>query len=126
MRSTEHDRFPHERLDVYKAVLDFISAADDVIEQLPRGRGHLGDQLGRAAASILLNLAEGAGEFAGQEKARFYRISRRSVPECAAVLDICRTRKLADDAKVAAARELLLRIYAMLTRMIVTCGERGS
>ena len=72
------DHFEHERLDVYKAIIDFLAVADEVIEHLPRGRGHLSDQLQRASTSILLNLAEGAGEFAALEKARLYRISRRS------------------------------------------------
>jgi four helix bundle protein len=97
----------------------------DVIEHLPRGRGNLGDQLQRASTSILLNLAEGAGEFASQEKARLYRISRRSVTECAAVLDICKTRKLVDPSLLAAGRDLLLRIVAMLTKMILNCAERA-
>jgi four helix bundle protein len=120
------DHFEHERLDVYKAVLDFLTLADEVIEHLPRGRGHLSDQLQRAATSILLNLAEGAGEFASQEKARLYRISRRSATDCAAILDICRTRKLGDPAHLSAGRDLLLRVVAMLTRMILNCTERAA
>jgi four helix bundle protein len=120
------DHFEHERLDVYKAILDFLGVADDIIAHLPRGRGHLSDQLQRASTSILLNLAEGAGEFAALEKARLYRISRRSATECAAILDICRTRKLVDPAPLGAGRDLLLRIVAMLTRMILKCAERSS
>jgi len=33
-----------------------------VLETLPRGRGHLSDQLTRASTSIVLNVAEGAGK----------------------------------------------------------------
>src|SRR5262245_54528661 len=62
-KGTTMDHFEHERLDVYKAVLDFLNLADEVVEHLPRGRGNLSDQLQRASTSILLNLAEGAGEF---------------------------------------------------------------
>ncbi|MBI2378131.1 MAG: four helix bundle protein, partial [Deltaproteobacteria bacterium] len=51
--------FDHEELDVYVAALDFLVAADAVIELLPRGRGHLADQLHRASTSIVLNIAEG-------------------------------------------------------------------
>ncbi len=34
----------------------------DVIERLPRGRGHLADQLTRASTSIVLNIADGCRE----------------------------------------------------------------
>ena len=66
--------FDHEKLDVYQAAIDFVVMADDVVEHLPRGRAYLADQLQRAATSIPLNVAEGAGEFSRQEKARFYRM----------------------------------------------------
>ena len=60
--------FVHEKLDVYKAALAFLETADRILEEVPRGRGHLGDQLDRAATSIVLNVAEGAGEFSPAEK----------------------------------------------------------
>jgi hypothetical protein len=31
--------FDHDRLDVYRAAIDFICIADEVVERLPRGRG---------------------------------------------------------------------------------------
>ena len=70
--------------------------AHDIGERLPRGRAFLSDQLHRAAVSIPLNIAEGAGEFSQGEKARFYRIARRSATECAAILDVCGRLNLAD------------------------------
>src|SRR5687767_3446368 len=107
----------HERLDVYRVALEFVVVASEVAERMPKGRAYLADQLQRAATSIVLNIAEGAGEFAPAEKARFYRIARRSATESAAVLDVCRKLNL-DDAKLhAAGREHLLRIVAMLVRL---------
>ncbi len=111
--------FVHEKLDVYKAALAFLETSDRILEEVPRGRGHLGDQLDRAATSIVLNVAEGAGEFSAAEKARFYRMARRSANECAAILDVYRARQSVSDASVAAGREWLLRIVAMLTRMVI-------
>ena len=52
------------------------------------GLRHLRDQYHRATTSICLNVAEGAGEFARNEKARFYRMALRSTTECSAILDI--------------------------------------
>ena len=117
-RRTIVQSFDHERLDVYQAAIDFVALANEVVERLPRGRGYLADQLQRAATSVPLNVAEGAGEFSGNEKARFYRMAKRSATECAAILDVCRRLSLIEEARFGEGRELLLRIVSMLTKMV--------
>ena len=77
-----------------KAALELLVLADAVAVTLPRGRGYLADQLRRAASSIAFNIAEGAGGFASDEKARFYRMARRSATESAAIFDACRVLSL--------------------------------
>src|SRR5450432_1334217 len=99
--------------------------ADTVAGELPRGRGYLADQLRRAASSIAFNIAEGAGEFAPADKARFYRMARRSATESAAILDGCRALSLTTD-ESPTARAVLLRIVAMLTAMVVKISGSGS
>ena len=116
--------FDHEKLDVYQAGIEFVAKADDIVEQLPRGRAYLADQLQRAATSVPLNVAEGAGEFSRKDKARFYRMALRSATECAALLDVCRKVKLSDEATLGAGRDLLLRIVSMLTKMAKLLGEQ--
>lgn len=111
------DKFDHDKLDVYQAAINFVAVADDVVEHLPRGRAYLADQLNKAATSVALNIAEGAGEFAAAEKARFYRIAKRSATECAAILDVCQRLQVIETVSYGAGRELLLRIVAMLTKM---------
>jgi four helix bundle protein len=107
----------HEKLHVYQMALDFLALADALIAALPRGHAYLTDQLYRAAASICLNIAEGAGEFSPPDKARFYRIARRSATECAAILDVCARLRLVSPEQSATARELLVQVVAMLTAM---------
>jgi four helix bundle protein len=109
--------FDHDRLDVYRAAIEFICIADEVVERLLRGRGYLADQLQRAATSIVLNIAEGAGEFIPGDKVRFYRMAKRSATECAAILDVARVRELVDPTQLRVGREFLLRIVSMLVRM---------
>ena len=46
------------------------------------------DQLYRASASILLNIAEGTGKLSKQDRKNFYVIARGSVFECASILEI--------------------------------------
>ena len=84
-----------------------------------RAVAYLADQLQRAATSIPLNIAEGAGEYSRKDKARFYRMSLRSATECAALLDVCRRLKVLEEQLFFAGRDLLVRIVAMLTKMVL-------
>ena len=108
--------FDHERLEVYQRALDFVTAAQTIRAHLPAGNQGLSDQLHRAAMSIVLNIAEGAGEFARKEKVRFYRIARRSATECAAILDLSQRLGVSTPV-VGAARVQLQTIVAMLVAL---------
>ena len=107
----------HEKLDVYQIAIEFVVLADEVIEHLPWGKAYLSDQLQRAASSISLNIAEGAGEYAVDEKVRFYRMAKRSATECAGILDVCQRLRLVEEKRYIMGRELLIRIVSMLVRM---------
>lgn len=110
--------FDHERMEVYQYSLKFIRSSAVIIETFPPGRSHLSDQLHRAAVSITLNIAEGAGEFSKGDKVRFYRMAKRSATECAAVLDICREFKLGEQSLIIEGREILIKIVSMLIKLI--------
>jgi four helix bundle protein len=112
--------FDHEKLDAYQAAIEFIVLIDTVVENLPRGRAYLADQLQRAGASVTLNIAEGAGEYASNEKIRFYRMAKRSATECAGIFDICQRLRIIEEQYYSKGRELLLRIVSMLTKMART------
>ena len=109
--------FAHENLDVYKLALDFLVLADDLVEHLPRGRGHLADQLSRASTSIVLNLAEGAGKFSKPDKRRYYLSAAGSTTECAAIIDVLLRLKLATDETHVLAKSMLERVAAMLVKL---------
>ena len=111
-------KFDFEKLDVYQAAVNFVVTSDDIIKSLPRGRSYFADQLQRAATSIALNIAEGAGEFSAKEKARFYRIALRSATESASLLDVCLHLKLIEHQLFLSGRDLLIRIISMLTKII--------
>jgi four helix bundle protein len=115
--------FPYNRLDAYRAASSFVVLVDDITAALPRGRAYLVDQLRRAATSIQANIAEGAGEFSGPDKARFYRMALRSATECGALLDSCTNLKLSDEGAIDEAQELLGRVIAMTTRLVQRFGS---
>ena len=118
--------FDHEKLNVYKLAIRFVVLADDISRSVPSGRAHLRDQLQRASTSIAFNIAEGAGEYARKEKARFYRIAKRSGTESASILDVCRELKLAERQKLDRGRGLLLSIVSMLTKMVHSRNGAGQ
>jgi four helix bundle protein len=113
------ERFDHEKLDVYNTAVDWVVLAQDIVSQMPQAcaSANLAEQLQRAAASITLNIAEGAGEYSPKEKARFYRIAKRSATECAAVLDVAQRRNAIHPKRFSSGRDLLLRIVAMLVKL---------
>jgi four helix bundle protein len=109
----------HTRLRAYADAVRFAEAVHSLLAELPRGQADLANQLQRAATSIVLNIAEGAGEYSRKEKTRFYRIARRSANECSATLDLCAAFRVANAQSLATARELVDGIGAMLTGLIL-------
>ena len=113
----------HERLDVYLVALDFVMLANEVIERLPRGRGHLADQLTRASTSIVLNLAEGAGKLSKADKRRSYLTARGSATESAALLDICLRLRLLGEAEHRTGKAMIVRVVSMLIKLAMSLEE---
>lgn len=111
-------QFDHEKLDVYQASLKFAGQSTKLVEALPPGKAYLADQLNRATLSICLNIGEGAGEYSRNDKARFYRMSKRSATECAAVVDVCRTLALGRPEQLDECRATLVSIVSMLIKLI--------
>lgn len=116
--------FGFEQLDVFEVAVEMVVCVDAIAEQLPTGRGYMRDQLRRAANSVPLNIAEGAGEYAPSEKARFYRIAKRSATEAAAQVIVTTRLGLSNGDEVDEARKLLHRLVSMLVRMIASCEKR--
>ncbi len=46
-----------QRLDVYQRAIEFLALAYEIVEELPRGHAERGDQLIRAAESVVRNAA---------------------------------------------------------------------
>lgn len=112
--------FGHEKLDVYRAAIEYVGWAFRYCEQL-KGHRNAKDQLLRASQAIPLNIAEGNGKATPGDRRRFFEIARGSALECGAVqdvLEVCGALSARDNIK---AKELLDRIVAMLTKL----GQRG-
>jgi four helix bundle protein len=111
------EQFGYEKLDVYQCAMEFLGNIYVVIDKLPKGYSHLGDQLRRSSLSIPLNIAEGCGKSSPHERKRFFDIARGSAMESSAVLNCCLALNLAHPANLQKSRSLLFRIVQMLSKM---------
>jgi len=83
-------------------------------------------QARRAASSVILNTTEGAGENRPMEKARMYRLARRSAWETQAALDIGVRLEVFDPRDVMIVDAELDRVCAMLWTMTARCETRAA
>lgn len=94
--------FGHEKLDVYRAAIEYVGWAYRYCEGL-KGHRHAKDQLLRASQAIPLNIAEGNGKATGAAQD---------------VLQVCGALSAEENES---RKALLDRIVAMLTKL----GQRG-
>lgn len=100
-------------LDAYRNAVVFYGE----VRKATRGRrGHVVDQLQRAAESVALNVAE-AHPTTGRDRARRFRIACNEASECSAALDLLEVRGEVSAAALARLRALLDREKAMLYRL---------
>jgi four helix bundle protein len=105
--------FDFQKLEVYqKSQVFYIGSKtlvkDSIIER------HVRDQLSRASYSIVLNIAEGSGRNSPADRRNFFTISRASVFECVAILDLLHRENLID----AATHQRQLELAAELSKML--------
>jgi four helix bundle protein len=63
----------------------------EVVENL-KVKGHMRDQLIRAASSIALNLSEGNAKSSVKEKKRYYQTAYASLKECEVIFRLIKTK----------------------------------
>jgi four helix bundle protein len=101
------------RLDAYRVAVEFYR----LLRTATRGRrGHVVEQLWRAAESVVLNVAE-AYPATGADRARRFRIAGNEAAECHAALDLLEIRGDLGAAALPELRALLDRERAMLWRL---------
>ena len=114
--------FDHEKLDGYRLQLQFVAWASDLFDELRelkhRRIAETLDQLDRASLSVLLNIAEGNGRRALQQRARFFDDARGSATECAACLDALVAKRAADAERTLEGKTLLLRVVSILSKLV--------
>lgn len=115
-------RFDHERLNIYQSSLTFVAWASEILVRVPRSSA-VHNQLDRASTSIPLNIAEGNGKFTAADRCRYIDTARGSAFECAACLDVLVAKKVVAESDVAAGKDRLVEIVAMLVGLIRANSE---
>jgi len=106
----------HEKLLAYREARALLIALQ-TLGSLP-GESDLRDQLHRASASILLNIAEGASRQMPADKRRFYAIARGSLGEVGAVLDLLLIRRRISPTRHSEIRAQLVQVARLLGGLV--------
>ena len=107
----------YEKLDVYQCAIEHLAFVFKSLPSLPRGFSALADQWRRASTAVPMNIAEAVGEPSPVDRANKFAIARGEAMECGAILDVVRLLDIIPRAELDAAKALLLRIVAMLTKL---------
>jgi four helix bundle protein len=118
--------FQHDNLHVYQLALSFRADVEEVLQAKMAGRSALANQLERAATSVVLNIAEGAGRSSEMDKAHFYSIAIGSASECAAAYDVFLIARVVESVPYHETRRKLSEISAMLVGMRKTMMRKSG
>ena len=115
-------QFDHEKLDVYKLELRFVTWVTNLLRESKESNGtetrEVRDQLDRASLSMLLNTAEGNGRRATLMRAKFFDDARGSATECAACLDALVAKGVCSGERIAEGKAMLFRVVSILCKLV--------
>ena len=111
---TNFPTLPHERLHAYREARKLLQC----VREANITDGKLRDQALRAATSVCLNIAEGAGRSGSADKARVYAIARGESCEGGAALDIALLAGLCQEEPARSGAVHARAVYALLSGLI--------
>jgi four helix bundle protein len=115
----------HQKLDCYQKGIRLVKEVQALMPNWP-GRAPLKDQAERAAISAILNLAEGAGKLTPKDRRKYFAISRGSIQEFSACIDIAHALGLVSQSEYNHFQNELLSMVKMVSRLITVQGQFQS
>jgi four helix bundle protein len=116
--------FDFQKLEVYRKSKAFHLECKNIIINNKLDR-YVNDQFGRASLSIVLNIAEGSGKFSKRDRRNYFIISRGSVFECVAIIEILSDQGIIDELELKnlmlQADELSRILFAIVSFPIFDC-----
>ena len=112
-------KLAHTKLDAYSASRALALECYRITKGFPTDeRSSMTQQIRRAALSVHLNLAEGCSRKSMTERSRYFEISRGSVIEVDACLDLAVELKYATSDNLIVLGESIVKTFKLLTGMI--------
>lgn len=109
----------HQKLEVYQSSKMFVLECYKLTKHLPvEEKFGMISQIRRAALSVHLNIAEGASRKSEIERKRFYEVSRGSVIEIDAALEIANELNYLENIKLDNLGEYTIRTFKILSGLI--------
>jgi len=109
----------HQKLDVYQASRTFVTECYKLSVLLPsEEKFGMISQIRRAALSVHLNIAEGSSRKSEVERKRYFEISRGSVIEIDAALDIAHDIGYLKNINTETLGKSMVKCFKMLSGMI--------
>ncbi len=109
----------HKKLDVWKLSVELVADIYSLTDTFQKTEIYgITNQLRRAAVSVSANIAEGSSRRTGNEKRRFFEISRSSLVEIDSHLEVGLKLKFCKEENLISISEKLNHLFAMLTNLI--------
>ena len=114
----------YSRLEVYNISRELLKNCYALTGTLPDlEKFNLVQQINRAATSVVLNIAEGSARRSALERKRFYEISRASLIEVDAALQICVDLNYLTCDDILMLKPLMHSCFRMLSKMVSTLSK---
>jgi four helix bundle protein len=107
----------HTRLICYQLACATAKRVPALVGRWPRSEQYLADQLKRAMASVILNIAEGNGRRGTKERRYFFSVARASAAEVSAALDVAEAFGLIASDQSIEMHDNLLQIIKILYKL---------
>jgi len=109
----------HQKLEIYQISLDFVQECYRFTSVFPKEEKYgMISQIKRASLSVHLNIAEGSSRKSEVERKRFFEISRSSLIEIDAALDIANALGYLKNLELSNLQVKIISCFKLLTGLI--------
>lgn len=109
----------HTKLDVFQVSRQLVLECYKITKNFPsEEKFALVQQIRRAALSVHLNIAEGCSRTSAVERKRFFEVSRGSVIEIDAALDIALSLTYCTETQLGNLGQLIIKVFKLLSGMM--------
>jgi four helix bundle protein len=114
----------HKNLEVWKLSIELMKEVYKLTAAYPKEEMFgLTSQMRRSSVSIVSNLSEGAARKSKKEKSRFFEVSRSSLVELDAQVEISLALNYLDDKKVQHLKSIAPSVFKILCKLISNNNE---